>query len=83
MENVSPWMVAARTEVENWCMRMCLNAEADMRTQNVDEADQVVYAHVLSTMKKLSRTPIGETRSFTEQERRNEIVSKIMDHISK
>ena len=54
-----------------------------MSTQNVDEADQVVYAHKFSTMKRLSRKPKGETRSITEQERRNEVTSEIMDHVSK
>lgn len=83
LEIVPPWMIAAKTEVEDWCMRMCLSAEVDMRTQNVDEADRVVYTHMLSSMKRMPRKPKGETCPITEQECRNEVASEIMDHISK
>lgn len=79
---VPPWMIAAKSEIEDWCMKMCLGAEADMRAQSVDEANKVVYAHLLSTVKRGpdSREPKKEA---VEQGRRNEVASEIMDHISK
>lgn len=83
----------AKTEVEDWCMQMCLSAEADMLTPNVDETEKVGYAHLLSNMNRASNSmvpkPIGPkadingSRSAIEQERRNRVASEIIDHISK
>ena len=85
---IPPWMMIAKRDVENWCMQMCLNAEADMHVQNVDETEKVVYAHLLGTMERASRPegPKAEangSQSVVDQERRNGVASEIMDHISK
>ena len=32
VQTVPPWMMMAKAEIEDWCMQMCLRAEADMRT---------------------------------------------------
>ena len=88
VELVPPWMITAKREVEDWCMQMCLKAETDMRTQNVDEAEKVVYAHLLGTMNRASeskqpKSGMHRSQVAIEQERRNGVASEIMDHISK
>ena len=88
VEIVPPWMITAKTEIEDWCMQMCLSAEVDVRTQKVDEATDSVYAHLLSTTNRASNTMAHMTdlRGFqlaTEEKCRNAIASEIMDHISK
>ena len=88
VEIVPPWMITAKREVEDWCMQMCLKAEADMRTEKVDRSERVVYAHLLGTMnrpsKSLEQKPeMQGSELATEQEIRNGVASEIMDHISK
>ncbi len=87
VEIVPPWMVTAKREVEDWCMQMCLKAEADMR-MNVKEVDEAVYAHLLRTVSRTSKSmeskaEVHGSQSALEQERRNAVASEIMDHISK
>lgn len=85
---VPPWMMTAKAEVEDWCMQMCLRAEADMRTKNVEEGEKVVYAHLMNTMNRTStseepKSEIHTSKLAIEQERRHGVASEIMDHISK
>lgn len=88
VQNVPLWMITEKRDVEDWCMQMCLSAEADMHAPNLDETERVVYAHLLNAMERApnsldAKAEIHGTGFAIEQERRNGVASEIMDHISK
>jgi len=84
---IRPWMSRSKEEVEHWCMKMCLRAEADMRSSNASDTDNTVYAYLWQSMERASKRADDQVkedkhRNTTDQVRRNAVASEIMDHIS-